>query len=424
LANGGPQVNDAAQACWNITSNVSNLAGFDYRHNGYTAGQRFYNLMTSDTMTGAKFSVPEIMAFYPKDTTLPDTNPGFYDRAVLNFKYIDSAGNPGNFHDVAALIPGATSATRPTEWWLVGNQHTVDIDARFNIRRVEQFKPGVTFASVPTSNKFSTFQSGFQFNINPNGPGSVLNGARLQFGKVTGDGLPANGVVYVRSTASALNAMDVYSRNGFAGGSQCGSGSSPNPTSNCNNIWLEKTQGITGTAAKTLATNSSGFNWAQAADGFVTSLMVKGAKYKIELYYGADQATAMASAPAVTLHKTMLTDMVQARRGVDLFWNTPGTQTLAALDPNGTMTGAYANNLTVDWIQNPSAEQIGSVNAVIDVTNGSNGPNKSVAKGATSVVLSNQTVAAFGTGNQIGRTFFFGYRMNDGSAKTAVYTYN
>ncbi|HPH68079.1 MAG TPA: hypothetical protein PLF40_20120, partial [Kofleriaceae bacterium] len=50
----------------------------------------FYRLLSSEGMTGAKFGVPEIMAFYPADATHAR------DRANINIKYLDNAGNPGN----------------------------------------------------------------------------------------------------------------------------------------------------------------------------------------------------------------------------------------------------------------------------------------------------------------------------------------
>jgi len=100
-----------------------------------------------------------------------------------------------------------------------------------------------------------------------------------------------------------------------------------------------------------------------------------------------------------------------------------GTQSLSALDPTGSLTGAQTA-LPVDWVQNLSAQQIGGVQAVTNTTSGGFGPTKGVPKGATSVILDNQTVPLFNTTNNVGRTLLFGYRMIDSSNKTAVYTYN
>ena len=59
---GGPEVTAASAACQIITADSGNAAGVNFLHNGYSAAQLFYPLLTSDTMTGAQFSVPEIMA--------------------------------------------------------------------------------------------------------------------------------------------------------------------------------------------------------------------------------------------------------------------------------------------------------------------------------------------------------------------------
>lgn len=407
-ANGGAEVNDVAPACQNMTAGLNNGAGVKFLHNGYSAGQSFYGIMTSDTMTGAKFSVPEIMAFYPADPAALAPAPSAYDQAVLNIKYLDANGDPGNVITVARNIPNSTSTSRPTNWWLVGNQHPADVGVRLNIRRVEQKNTANT-----NQNKISTFQTGIQFNVNAKGPGSVNAGNSLKFARVSGPGLPVNGLVYVASTGSQ-NSMDLFNKTGsLTTGSQCGNGT----TFNCPNLWLSRTKGITGADATLLATNQSGLLWAQMTDGIDPGKMVKGAKYKVELFYGTNTTT-----PTV-FHKTLLSDLVQATQGINLPWNTPGPQSMSALDPNGSLTGAQTA-LPVDWVQNPSAQQIGGVQAVTDTTSGGFGPTKGVPKGATSAILDNQTVPLFNTTNPVGRTLLFSYRMIDSSNKTAVYTYN
>jgi hypothetical protein len=415
-ANGGPEVNDVDPACQKITASLGNGAGVKFVHNGYSAGQFFYGMLTNDAMTGAKFSVPEIMAFYPADPATAAPAPSAYDQAVLNIKFLDANGDPGNLITVARNIPSTSSTSRPTNWWLVGNQHPADVGVKLNIRRVEQMNTANTA-------KFSTFQTGIQFNANTTGPGSINAGNALKFARISGPGLPGNGVagtglVYVVSTG-AQNSMDLFNKTGsLTTGSQCGNGS----TFNCPNFWLSRTTGITGTPAKTLATNpSNGGNvllWRQPADVTVDpTQFVKGAKYKVELFYGTDTTT-----PTI-FHKTLLSDLVQATQAVNLPWNTLGSQSLSALDPNGSLTGAQTA-LPVDWVQNLSAQQIGGVQAVTDTTSGGFGPTKGVPKGATSAILNNQTVPLFNTTNPVGRTLLFGYRMIDSSNKTAVYSYN
>ena len=398
---GGPEVNDVDPACQNITAALGNGAGVKFVHNGYSAGQFFYDVLNSDTMTGAKFSVPEIMAFYAAANTASGS-----DEAVLNIKYIDASGNPGNLITVARNIANTSSTTRPTNWWLTGNQQPVDVTVKPQIRRVEQSNPSNT-------NKISTFQTGITFNVNAKGPGSINASNPLKFARISGPGLPVNGLVYVASTGQQ-NSMDLFNKTGsLTSGSQCGNGT----TVNCPNLWFARTQGITGNAATTTTTNVVGLSWAQAADNADPTLVVKGAKYKVELFYGSNTTT-----PTFTFNKTLLSDLVQANQAVNLPWNTLGQQSLKALDPAGSLTGVQTA-LAMDWVQNLSAQQVAFVQAVIDTTSGGFGPSTAAPKGASSVIYS-QPVPALITTNVVGRTLLFSYRMMDSSIKTAVYTYN
>ncbi|NMM11524.1 MAG: hypothetical protein HHJ16_14790 [Polaromonas sp.] len=417
-ANGGPEVTNVDPACQNITATLGNGAGVKFLDNGYKAGQVFYNLLTSDTMTGAKFSVPEIMAYYPADPAVAAPAPAAFNRAVINIKFLDANGDPGHVITTARKIPGTTSTSRPTDWWLVGNQHPADVNVKLQIRRVEQKNPANTA-------KFSTFQTGIQFNVNSTGPGSSNAGNALKYARISGPGLPGNGaagtgLVYVVSTGTQTS-MDLFSKTGsLTTGSQCGNVA----TFNCPNFWLARTTGLDpASSAKTLAANPANSGnvllWKQPADSTVDSTkFVKGAKYQVELFYGTTPTTA-----AIIFHKTLLSDLVQAEQAVNLPWNTLGAQSVSALDPTGSLTGAQTA-LPIDWVQNSSAQQIHQVQAVVDTTFGSFGPLKAVPRGATSAILDNQTVPIFGIAPNIGRTLLFSYRMLDGSGKTAVYTYN
>jgi hypothetical protein len=409
--NGGPSITGADAACQDIVADTGNAAGMDFLHNGYEGGQFFYGLMTSDAMTGAQFSVPEVIAYYPASAS--GTGLATKDRAILNFRFVDANGDPGNFITVAARIPNSSSATRATEWWLTGNQQGVDTSVKLVIRRTEQFKAGAT-------SNLSTFQSGAQFLINPNGPGSVRGGQRVKYARVTGPGLPVGGVTYIAPVSTTQQWMDLFNKDGSAltTGSQCGNAGS---TTNCPNIWFEQTAGLTGSSATTLAPNPSTglvnkMLWVQTTDvGFDPSLFVRPAQYKFELFYGANTGT-----PDVVVTKTLLSDLVRATQGVNLPWNTPGAQLLAALDPAGSLAGAQPS-LLVDWTQNIAAQQIGSALPVI--AGGSFGSQTRVPRGATSVTLSTDPIPAFNTTTG-SRGALLGYRMLDGTSKSAVYRYN
>jgi hypothetical protein len=423
---GGPSITSTASQCEYITASTTNGAGINFRHNGYSAGQFFYDLMTSNAMTGAVFSVPEIMAFYPGDTSLATTAPAFYDRAVINMRYLDSAGNPGNKITVAARIPGTASSLRNSDWWLVGNQQTADVTLRLNVRRIEQLNTGTLNTSAPTSK----FQTGIQLIVSTTGAGST----NLQIARLSGPGLPGNGatdtgLIYKRNTVSPASYMDLYGKSataiaiGSTNTLACGNGA----TANCPNHWFSRTQGIAGTPATTLSTNpTSGTNvlfWSQPADGITPASFVKGAKYKVELYYGADIPTAAASTPVVE-YKTLLSDLIPADKAVNLPWNTLGPVSINALNPAGTVTAAQTA-MSVDWVQNQAAQQIGSFQAIVTLNTGTYGASIGVPKGSLSGTFNYAVPALDGTTTPTNsRTLLFGYRMLDGSNKTAVYSYN
>ncbi len=416
---GGPKVTSLAPACQNIASDPSNAGGIAFLHNGYAFGQWLFGLLNSDTMTGAKFNVPEVMAFYPAGSPSSPT----YDQAVLNVKYVDINGNPGNVIVLARYIASGTSSAHPSNWWVVGNQQPVEVIDRLQVRRVEQVNPSFAGTSA-NSNSYSHFQTGIQFWINAMGPGSVNSNGNLNFARVTGPGLPTSGLVYIAPTGDSNEPtqqyMDVSNKFGTVPATtRCSNGGTA--TYNCPNFWFARTVGLTGSAATTLAAPRSDFSnpvWAQASDTLDSTPVSKGARYKVELFYGSQ------TTPDRIYYKTLLTDLVQATQAVNLPWNTPGSQTLAGLNPSNSGTNGVLSSLAVDWAQNPSAQQISSAAVTVDLK-GTYSASTNVARGATSVVIglpnSQQVPALTSSGT---RSVLFNYRMLDNSLKSAVYTYN
>jgi hypothetical protein len=408
---GGPSVTSMAAPCQDIASQANGGGGIAFLHNGYSAGQFFDKILTSDAMTGATFSVPEIFAYYPASSSGAPGTPALYDHAVLDVRYVDASGNPGNFITTAARLPGSSTSTWASEWRLIGNQEPVDASVKAEIRRMTQMNAANTSrdAFIP-----STFASGMHFLINPIGPGSILNGNRLHLARVTGPGLPAGGLTYIVSPNAGQSSMDLWNKTGsLVAGSECGNDGA---TQHCPNMWLEMTQDLTGTAATTLATNPVQMLWAQPADGFDSSQFVRGTKFTIELFYGTNTGTA-----DITVKKTMWSDLVRATVQHQLPWNSPGPHLLAALDPNGSLTGLQTA-LPVDWVQNPSAQQIKNVEVLVKTSPPTWGPDKAVTAGATSVTTDNATVPAFTASST--RGILLVYRMLDGSAKTETYSWN
>lgn len=423
-SNGGATVTSVGAACKDIVASAGNAAGIDYLANGYSAGQAFYGLLTSDSMNNAQFAVPEVIAFYAADTNNPD-------RAVLNIKYLDGSGNPGNIISVASYIANGSTTAHPSNWWLTGNRQPVDTTAKLQIRRLEQLNSSFAGPSN-TNNNYSHFQNGIQFWINAKGPGSLDNSNNpLTYARVTGKGLPSGGLVYVApgSAEPGQVYMDLLNKTGAipatlpATYTRCSpNASASSPALDCPNFWFSRTADVTGSGATTLAANPTFMVWAQAGDNVDPTQFVKGAQYKIELFYGAPGTSPVAGN---TVTKTLLSDVVQATQGVALAWNTLGSQSQTALNPNGSLAGQQTS-LTLDWVQNPSAEQVGRIE-VTDDAKGNFDVGTLVPKGATSATDTPPTpVPAFnGTSTPpVGRSLLFGYRMLDNSLKTSVYTYN
>ena len=416
---GGPKVTSMAPACQNIASDTSNAGGIAFLHNGYAFGQWFLGYLMSDSMTGATFSVPEVMAFYPAGSPSSPT----YDTAILNTKFVDASGNPGNIIMLARYIASGTSSAHPSNWWVVGNQQPVEISDRLQVRRIEQVNPNFAGTSA-NSNSYSHFQTGIQFWINAKGPGSVNSNGNLSFARIKGPGLPTSGLVYIAPTGDSNEPtqvyMDVSNKTGTVPGTtRC---SSIATTYNCPNFWLARTAGLTGSAAATLATPPGSANnpvWAQpASDTLDPNPVVKNARYQVELFYGSQ------TTPDLVYHKTLLTDLVQATQAVNLPWNTAGNQTLAVLNPSNSATNGVLSSVGLDWAQNPSAQQIGGAAITVDLK-GTYSATTNVARGATSAVINlpnpQQVPALTSSGT---RSVLFNYRMLDNSLKSMVYTYN
>lgn len=411
-----------ASQCQNIVTSAGVPAGApNFKSSGLSASQAFYGYLTSDLMTGARFSVPEIMAFYPLDST------HLRDRAVINIRYIDNAGNPGNYITVAQNFPGSSTTSRPSNWWLTGNQWNYDIGIRTNMRRVEEINTAYA----------SRFQNGMDIYINgadgTGGGTAAPNSSLYDSVKVTGPGLPTLGLWYARSSVSGQFSLSTVR-------------SSTPPTlaalqstfvcSSCSTFWMSKTKGIRGTAATELAANTTTapytYQWAAGSDGSyngsvnVSARPVKGSVYTFEIY---KNGTAVA-----TENRTLLTDMVAATQAVNMQWNDIGASTRDALNITKTALNGVQTSLPIDWTQNPSAEQIKFV--WISQTDGGYDNATKIVLGATSVNATpyastgTTTFTALAGPQSLNaapysgfREVGFNYRMLDGSTKNAVYTY-
>ena len=414
---GGPEVTSVSAACQLIATDGTTPSGKPaFLSSGFTAGQFFYSMLIDPAMTRAKFSAPEVMAFYPANATATNINEQV-DRAVLNIRYVDNAGNPGNVITVAANYPGTgVKYARPTNWWLVGNQQDVAVGVQAIIRRVEQFNP------ANTTNP-SNFFNAIVFNISTTGPNSGLYNAA----QVTGPGLPTTGLWYFKNPLSNQAFMDLSNYRPATSTPNAGTNGTPaGCISNCPVYVFARTSGVTSTS-RGLVANPVSLSWAQGTDGSynVTSGIrpKNGDAYTIKLYNGTSLFR--------TVTKHLLSNPIDPSVGYLLPWNAPGVLTLSALNPLNSGTNGALTALTLDWIQNPTAQQVSGV--IGSTTNGTS-TSPIVSKGATSVTISaglpnpftDILPANIPTPTSISgrRTLNFSYRMLDGSSKSTQYMYN
>ena len=165
LSSGGPAVTDVAPECGDIVHP-------NYRHNGYSGGQRFYALLRDQNMVGAQFSLPEVMVFV-EDGTAADE-----DRAVLNIRIVDANGAAHKPDRSCAQIARNRKDEPPDRLVAVRQSAGRRCVCPVVVRRNEQFAPNP--GTSPFANaSASRFEVGINVFVNKDGPGSTgLRAAR------------------------------------------------------------------------------------------------------------------------------------------------------------------------------------------------------------------------------------------------------
>lgn len=405
---GGSSVTQLATVCANAFASGSNGAAIAYLQSGYTLGQSLYGLWTSSSMTGASFTV-SVINFYPAATT----DAGL-DEASIRIEYLEPDGSAGDILTTARFISNSSSNSYPSNWWLTGNQQPVSISIKPLLRQVTQLDS--SFTAYDTS----TFENGFNANINVLGPGNTNGGLPLSYVRITGPGLSTAGLVFTAPipAETGQSYMDLSNVTGTVPSSyQCGNDAqTSSPIYNCPLIFLNKTQGVTGALATTLAPTPSGFFWGNSALGFNPALIAQGARYTIEVFYGPQS-----SQPTYTFHKFLLSTLTPATLGIKHPFNVLGPNSTGLLDPsdatlNGTLTSA-----TLDWVQNVSGPPFTSV--LITTTIGLTAVSPSIPAGATSVVdTPPDPIPPLTSTSQ--RELIFGYRTFDNSVIDSQFSYN
>jgi len=425
----------AAPECQNFVASVGDAPSvdIDFLHNGYDPEAYFYGLFTSADMDGAQFNLPELMRYTPRSDGR--------DEALLNIKFRDRNGFIDNRILTVKKFPGSRS--NGTQWWLIGNQRPVDVFIRAAIRQREQTIPQPILDSSSFFNNAarSRFEVGLEifvqrpnnggtvnFSNNPNNPNNAI-----RYVRVSGPGLPTNGLVLGDvSPTLPQNWMGILNA----------TGSNPNEVtttqqfaSSISNIFrIQRTQGVTGTAAFTLRPNPnvgsatvSFIEWAHptmygeppsATWQFDLSTVPAWSLYTFRAYCGTEVA------PCHTFNSRITTPLLPAQYAATQQWHSFNPVSRAFV----TDGAAATSSAEIAWTSNALAERIGSVNAYSFSPAGSvNSQSTGVPKGIFS-----RTVSSVGGGfpvisvtdNTSGRSLQLRHTMLDGSYKDHLIQFN
>ena len=402
-----------------------------FLNGGYDANAFFYNLLTSADMNGARFNPPELMRYVPSSDGR--------DQAVLNLKFRDRNGFADNRILVAKKFPGSRPSGT-TQWWLIGNQRPIDVFIRAAIRQREQLIPQSLLDAAPTFNNAarSRFEVGLEIFVQrPNNGGTVQNPNNpnndVRYVRARGPGLPTNGLVFGDVAAGQpQNWMGILNATGINPNDLMPTQQLATTTSNI--FRIQRTQGITGTAAFTLRPNPnvgsatvSSLQWAHptmygeapnATWQFDLSQVPAWSLYTFEAFCG-EEVTA-----CHTFTSRITTPLLPAPYAATQQWHV-----FAAVSRVFVSDGAPAtNSADITWTPNAFAERIGSVNAYSFSPAGNiNSISAPVPRGSFS-----RTVESVGgpfpgisvSNNTSGRTLQIRHTLLDGSYKDHLIQFN
>lgn len=403
---GGPTVTAMHADC-------SAIAHANFVNLGRTAGQYFYSTLTSPEMDGAIFDAPELLRVLPDDT---DGNA----RALVNFRYADRNGFGGNFALVMKRFPGSgAQAGRASDWWPYGNQRFIDAFVRASLSRREQL---ATFSNLAPSR----YETGIEIFITLHGPGSRNDaGEELRAVRVTGAGLPQNGLVFARPAAGIATDQTWFNIANKDGNVNVGS------AGDTGNIFRVQRARLDGSALNMPnQTNSNRTQFPQFAhpldyaNGQLPALSTLGAfnVYAFELFYGTE------TTPSRTFTTLNITPVLGAAIGPSLQWNSFTPAALAYLDPAAAQAAA-ATSFDLSW--NRAALTTAVRNVGVYTRNAGTIVNKGVTplpnRSATAVTVTAptgfqfQALTADGTS---GRTLQLRLQTVDGSYRDQTASYN
>ena len=399
----------------------------DFLNSGYGFNSYFYRLLSDPAMSGARFNAPELMRYQ----TMPDGR----DEALLNIKFRDRDGYASNRILVAKKFPG--SRPSGSQWWLIGNQRSVDAYIRAAIRQREQTVPDA-YLDLFSGAALSRYEVGLEIYVHRPNNGSGVNNPNnpnndIRYVRVSGPGLPIGGLMFAdvaptlpQTWMGILNAT----------------GANPNQVTpvkqvatNSGNIFLiQRTQGTVGAAASTLrpnpgvqSANAPFVSWAHpsmyseapsASWQFDLSRVPAWSLYTFEVYCGTDVTI------CDTFDTRITTPLLPATYASVIPWHT-FAQSSRTFVTNG---AAAVNSAVIAWTSNALAERVTSVNAYSFGPDGEiNSPSTLVPPGVFSLTVP----AAFGSFPAISvndtvsrRILQLRYGMLDGSFKDQLIQFN
>ena len=378
----GNEIANVATECTGLVADATSPPGVPrYLNNGFTYTARcwefncpsMYNWLTSGTMTNAKFSVPEIMAYYPSGTGQPQ------DIAVWNIRFTDKDGVPGNKILEVQRFVGSSGNAKSNNWLITGNQNKYNINVQAAIRQnIDKSWTGQP-ESFPWPSQ-NNFWSGVHHYISARSWAPLIN--TFDSVHITGRGLPDSGLWYVRSTSGFDYSFVVASirtplsnKLSDLGGPSC---------SSCLWFWMARTAGLEGVSASDLGTNNTTMSWVQpndvgAYDGSPKSESKRPLKGDVHTFKFYNKDGGLVD----TEVRRLMTDLVSPTNLSKLPWHGSGKNTLDAIDIANVKLNGLQTSLTVDWVKHPKAEFIDLV--WISQIDGNFNNSTRVALGATTV---------------------------------------
>lgn len=401
----------------------------NFLHSGYLAPSFFYGLMTSSDMDGARFNRPELMRYQIASDGR--------DLALLNIKFVDRNGYPGNRILTAKKFPGSRPEGE-SQWWLIGNQRPVNASVQVLQSRLEQTIPTsiLNGSSLFPNAPFSRYEVGFNIFVQrPNNGGTVNqtnnpNNA-VRYVRVTGPGLPNNGMVLAdvdpdlpQTWMNFLNATGTIPTT-----------ASPQLAGSVGNHFrVQRTRGVTGTDATTLRPNSTAGSaeiesltqaqpimYGLAPDSnwiFNVSSVPAWSEYRLEFFCGTSLT------PCHDFTTRITTPLVPASTLANQAWHSLTAASRAAVSDGA----PAASDVLIAWTPNVLSESVSSVNAYSwgpdgDINSASAGVPPGIYSRTVSAVGGQFPALSLSSGNS-GRNLQLRYLMFDGSTRHQFTRFN